>query len=65
MAHNYVYGTKIQAGVVLMCSKDGMFQKFESFDKEFVDFQHDFLRRVDQYYQNVPNTKEDQGTKND
>ena len=63
MAHNYVYGTKIQAGVVLMCSKDGMFQKFESFDKEFVSFQHDFLRRCDQYYKNVPNQKDGQDTK--
>ena len=65
MAHNYVYGTKIQSGVVLMCSKDGMFQKFESFDKEFVGFQHDFLRRVDQYYKTMPKTKEGQDTKND
>jgi hypothetical protein len=48
-----------------MCSKDGMFQKFESFDKEFVGFQHDFLRRVDQYYKNVPNTKDSQDTKYD
>ena len=63
MAHNYVYGTKIQSGIVLMCSKDGMFQKFESFDQEFVGFQHDFLRRVDQYYKDVPKTKEGQGTK--
>jgi len=65
MAHNYVYGTKIQSGVVLMCSKDGMFQKFESFDKEFVGFQHDFLRRCDQYYKNVPDQKEGQDTKKD
>ena len=65
MAHNYVYGTKIQSGVILMCSKDGMFQKFESSDKEFVGFQHDFLRRTDQYYKNVPNTKDEQGTNND
>ena len=65
MAHNYVYGTKIQSGIVLMCSKDGMFQKFESFDQEFVGFQHDFLRRVDQYYKDVPKTKEGQGTKYD
>tara|TARA_R110002020_G_scaffold220353_1_gene428285 strand:- start:1 stop:720 length:720 start_codon:yes stop_codon:yes gene_type:complete len=65
MAHNYVYGTKIQSGVILMCSKDGMFQKFESFDKEFVGFQHDFLRRVDQYYKDVPKTKEGQDTKYD
>ena len=28
MAHNHVYGTKIQQGVVLMCSKDGYFQEF-------------------------------------
>ena len=65
MAHNYVYGTKIQSGVILMCSKDGMFQKFETFDKEFVGFQHDFLRRVDQYYKNVPNHPKDKDTKND
>jgi len=65
MAHNYVYGTKIQSGVILMCSKDGLFQKFESFDKEFVGFQHEFLRKCDQYYKNVPNTTDDKGTKND
>ena len=65
MAHNYVYGTKIQSGVILMCSKDGMFQKFESSDKEFVGFQHEFLRKCDQYYKNVPNAKDDEGTKND
>ena len=65
MAHNYVYGTKIQSGVVLMCSKDGLFQKFESLDKEFVGFQHDFLRRVDQYYKNVPNTNKGPGTNDD
>ena len=29
MAHNHVYGTKIQNGVILMCSKDCFFQKFE------------------------------------
>jgi len=51
--------------VILMCSKDGFFQKFESFDKEFVGFQHDFLRRTDQYYKNVPNTKDSQDTKYD
>ena len=65
MAHDYVFGTKIQSGVILMCSKDGIFQKFESSDKEFVGFQHDFLRRVDQYYKNVPNSKDDQDTKYD
>ena len=52
MAHNYVYRTKIQSGIILMCSKDKLFQKFESSDKEFVGYQHAFLRKVDQYYRN-------------
>ena len=64
MAHNYVYHTKIQKGVILMCSKDLLFQRFEIAGKEFVDYQHDFLRKIDQYYKNVPKQKEGQGTKN-
>ena len=65
MAHNYVYGTKIQSGVILMCSKDLLFQKFEVSGSEFVRHQHDFLRKIDQYYQNVPQQKQAQGTKTD
>ena len=65
MAHNYVYGTKIQSGVILMCSKDLLFQRFEVEGKEFVKHQHEFLRKVDQYYKNVPQEKQAQGTKND
>ena len=34
MAHNHVHGTKIQQGVVLMCSKDGYFQEFIVSEKE-------------------------------
>ena len=65
MAHNYVYGTKIQSGVILMCTKDLLFQKFEIEGKEFVKHQHQFLRKVDQYYKNVPQQKQAQGTKSD
>ena len=65
MAHNHVYGTAIQSGVILMCSKDGFFQKFEVFDKEFQGYMHTFLKKVDQYYANVPKTEEGQDTKYD
>ena len=65
MAHNYVYGTKIQSGIILMCSKDLLFQKFEVSGREFVRHQHDFLRKTDQYYKNVPQQKQAQGTKSD
>ena len=72
MAHNYVYGTKIQSGVILMCSKDCFFQKFEVSDQKFQGYMHEFLRRVDQFYQQkpdktqiVPEDKDPQSTKND
>ena len=65
MAHNYVYGTQIQSGIILMCSKDGFFQKFEVFDKEFQGYMHTFLKKVEQYYANCTKAPDDHGTKND
>ena len=65
MAHNYVYGTKIQSGIILMCSKDCFFQKFEVSDKEFQGYMHAFLKKVEQYYANCTKNPEVQGTKND
>ena len=65
MAHNYVYGTKIQSGIILMCTKDFMCQKFEVSGREFVGYQHAFLKKVDQYHQNCTQAKDGQDTKND
>jgi len=65
MAHNYVHGTDIQNGVVLMCSKDCFFQKFEVSDKEFQGYMHTFLKKVDQYYENCTKNPNSQGTKDD
>ena len=53
MAHNYVYNTKIQSGIILMCTKDKLFQKFEIKDKEFQRFLWQWLRRVDLYYEKL------------
>ena len=51
--------TKIQSGIILMCSKDKLFQKFEvSSDKEFVGCQHAFLKKVDQYYRDQKDQRE-------
>jgi len=65
MAHNQVYGTKIQSGIVLMCTKEFLFQKLAVSGREFVRHQHAFLRKVDQYYKNVSKAKDAQDTKND
>ena len=65
MAPNYVYDTKIQSGIILMCSKDCFFQKFEVSDKEFQGYMHAFLKKIDQYYENCTKDPKDQDTKND
>ena len=50
MAHNQVYKTEITQGVILMCTPDNYFQKFQVKGREFIKYQHKFLEKVDQYY---------------
>ena len=65
MAHNYVYRTQIQSGIILMCSKDNFFQKFEVSGKEFVGYQHAFLKKVDEYYRNCNQNENEKRYKNE
>ena len=50
MAHNAVYGTNIQKGVVMMCTPDNFYQEFIIEGEELKKYMHEFLKRVDQYY---------------
>ena len=50
MAHNHIYNTQITQGVILLCTKDNLFQRFIVDGPEFVACQHKFLIRVGQYY---------------
>ena len=50
MAHNATYGTEITQGVILMCTPEMQFQRFQVKGKEFVKYQHAWLKRVDAYY---------------
>ena len=50
MAHDAVYGTTIEKGVILMCSKDLYYQEFTIEGEEYRQAKHDFLRRLDQFY---------------
>ena len=47
MAHNHVYDTKIQSGVILMCTPNNYFQKFVVKDNEFQQYMWKWVRRVD------------------
>ena len=49
-AHNEVYGTKINKGVVLMCSKDYEYQEFISEGAEFSMWKDLWWKRVEEYY---------------
>jgi genome maintenance exonuclease 1 len=50
MAHNFIYRTSITKGVIMMCSKDLYYQEFVIEGLELQKYQHNFLRKVDQYY---------------
>ena len=50
LAHDCIYRTCVDQGVILMCSKDGFFQKFTSTGKEFTKYKHKFLEKVGQFY---------------
>tara|TARA_B000000532_G_scaffold12404_1_gene9060 strand:+ start:4196 stop:4873 length:678 start_codon:yes stop_codon:yes gene_type:complete len=50
MAHDAVYGTAIEQGVIMMCSKDGYYQQFVIEGEEFRQAKHDFLTRLNQFY---------------
>ena len=50
MAHNCVYGTDIDQGVILMCTPDNFFQKFTINGREFRELKWEWLQRLDDYY---------------
>ena len=49
MAHNEVYGTDIQTGVVFMCSRDLKYQQFEVTPETFPKYRDMWLDKVEEY----------------
>ena len=50
MAHNKMFGTDINQGVILVCTKDLMFQRFVIDSDRLKHYQEIFMRKVDEYY---------------
>ena len=50
MAHNTVYGTHISQGVILLCTKDNIFQRFIVDGERFKNYQNQFMEKVEQFY---------------
>ena len=55
MAHDIIYGTEINKGVIMMCSKDLYYQEFVIEGEEFREAKHKFLGRLDEFYNSVDN----------
>ena len=53
MAHNQVYDTAITQCVILICTPDNYFQKFQVKGKEFREYKYKFLEKVDLYYKRL------------
>ena len=50
-AHDYIYGTKIEQGVILMCTPDNFFQRFIVNGSEFREWKWKWLQKISDYYE--------------
>jgi len=49
-AHDCIYNTKIEQGVILMCTPDNFFQRFIVNGSQFREYKWKWLDKVDHYY---------------
>ena len=52
-AHNKIFNTEIDQGVVLMCSRDLLFQRFELTGENFVRAGDAFMKKLDLYNKSI------------
>ena len=58
MAHDYVYGSSIQQGVIMVCTPDLYYQEFKVEGPELRRWKHAFLKRLDMYHDLINDEKE-------
>ena len=50
MAHDYVHGSNIEQGVIMICTPDLYYQEFKFDGEQMRQYRHKFLERLSQYY---------------
>ena len=50
MAHDYVHGSNIQQGIILICTPDVYLQEFRFEGDRRRQYRHNFLKRLNEYY---------------
>ena len=58
MAHDYVHNSKIQKGVIMVCTPDLYYQEFVVEGAELRRYKHKFLKRLDMYHDLIFDEKE-------
>ncbi len=58
MAHDHVHGSNIEQAVIMVCTPDLYYQEFKIDGANLRKAKHDFLRRLDQYYDIINSDKE-------
>tara|TARA_A100001015_G_scaffold317031_1_gene432884 strand:+ start:3064 stop:3765 length:702 start_codon:yes stop_codon:yes gene_type:complete len=58
MAHDYIHGSNIEQAVIMVCTPDLYYQEFKIDGINLRKAKHDFLRRLDQYYDIINSDKE-------
>ena len=50
LAHNKVYESNITQAVILLCTKDNIFQRFIIDGERLINYQNQFMEKVEQFY---------------
>ena len=50
MAHDYVHGSNIEQGVIMICTPDLYYQEFKFDGEQMRQYRHKFLERLNQFY---------------
>jgi len=58
MAHDYVYGSKIEQGVIMVCTPDLYYQEFKTEGASLRAWKHKFLKRLDMFHELQHDEKE-------
>ena len=59
MAHDYIHGSMIQQGIIMVCTPDLYYQEFKFSGHVLRSWKHKFLKRLDQYYELLRDYKEE------
>jgi len=58
MAHDYVHGSNIEQGIIMVCTPDLYYQEFVVNGAELRQWKHKFLKRLDMYHDLIHDEKE-------